>query len=305
MKTTMGLEGRYTIIVRGPGGDVKKRLEFKNLILNNGLNGVGTVQATAWHTTIGLGTGTSTPAVGDTSLSGTVISTTSTLSSTQGTVAAGYGWNIITKRFAQGAATGTWTEVGIGRTTNNLWSRALILDGAMNPTSLVVTSIDIVDIVYELRLYLNPNDVTGTRTIGGVSTSYVIRPVNVITPTFLWGGKWMDSAAPGGTAGHIFNGDSVLGAAYTSPTSVYAYSGASGASTAAYVDSSYTKVVTTTYGIGGANASGGIGAFSPLAYSDNDYGSVRPFKCSFSPPIAKTNTQTLALTFSYTWARRP
>ena len=303
MKTTMGLEGKYTIIVRGPDGGIKKQLEFKNLILNNGLNGIGTNQASAWYTTVGLGTGTSTPAVGDTSLSGTIISTTNTKSNTSGTVESTYGWQIITKRFAQGAATGTWTEVGIGRATNNLWSRALILDGASNPTSLVITSIDIVDIVYELRLYLAGADVTGSRTIGGVSTAYVLRPLNAIPPDRLWGGGWMTATAYGGFAGNIGNGG--LGAAYAPMNGIANADEGSSASTAPYVNNSYTKVVTTNYGTNGANTPGGIAAIAPFAHGDGSGGGILPFKCSFSPAIAKTNMQTLSLSFSYTWARRP
>lgn len=303
MKTIMGLEGKYTIVVRGPDGGIKKQLEFKNLILNNGLNGIGTNQASAWHTTVGLGTGTSTPAVGDTSLSGTIISTGTTQSNTNGVVASNYGWQIITKRFAQGAAAGTWTEVGIGRATNNLWSRALILDGAGNPTSLVITSIDIVDIVYELRLYLSGADVTGSRTIGGVSTAYVIRPLMAIAPDRLWGGSWMTATAWPGFSGNI--GDGALGAAYAPIGHIANANEGSSASTAPYVNNSYTKVATTNYGTNGANSAGGITAIAPFAHGNASGGGITPFKCGFSPAIAKTNAQTLSLSFSYTWARRP
>jgi hypothetical protein len=302
MKMKFGLEGRYRIVVRGPDMKIKQDLLFPNLILNNGLNGIGT-NGGAWHAVFCLGTGTSTPADTDVGLSGTIVSTGTLLSNTENVVTGQYGTHTIARRFAQGAATGTWTEVGVGKATNNLWSRALILDGLSLPTSLVITSIDIVDIVYELRCYLNPTDATGTRTIGGVSTSYVMRPRSAMSPARMWNGDWMSTTCIAGYGADIFTG--ALNASYTEPSSIWTSQQMASASTAAYVNGSYTKVATHNYDISGGNAPGGIAGIGPYANGDGWNGGVKPFKCSFSPPIAKLNTQTLALSFSYVWSRRP
>ena len=98
----LGFEGRFSITARNPDGSIRLIREFKNLITDLGLNGIGT-NGTAWSTLIGLGTGTATPSVSDTSLSGTVISVTGGTSSAGAvTSSPRYDWGRWTRTFAQG-----------------------------------------------------------------------------------------------------------------------------------------------------------------------------------------------------------
>lgn len=301
-----GLEGWFTIIARNPDGSIRLVREFKNLITDLGLNGIGTDGA-SWATVICLGTGTAAPNVIDTALSGTIISVTGG-TSTSGNVDSTphYSWNRWSRTFAQGAATGTWTEIGIGRSTTALWSRALILDGVSAPTSLPIIATDILTVQYELRVYYKETDTTGTKTVSGVSTDYIVRPYQKHTlPGRMLSGTWMGGASISTRPGLIvYSG--ALNAAWVAPGGSSA--GGFGSSTpytvGAYVASSYKKVNTFTADISNLNVAGGIAVAVPMLYGDYFDGGAVPFKFGFTPPIAKDSTKILSLTFSFSWARR-
>jgi hypothetical protein len=300
MNLKMGLTGKYTLRVTRPGVGVIRVLEFDNLITDLGLNGIGT-NGTSWVTAVALGTGTATPAVGDTSLSGPVVSTTTANGVASGAITTGtgrYGWARFTLRFAQGAATGNWTEVGIGRNSTTLWSRALILDANDNPTTLTILATDILDVDYEPRVYPNEEDVTGTRTIGGIDTDYIVRPMSIGNSSArdMLQGSWM--SVPATNYMTYYGTPGVLGANYINPTGSQV--SVSTPSVAAYSSGSYRKVVTYSASIIQANTTGGVFACAMLIHSSS-LGIY--FKCSFSPPIAKDNTKTLTLTFGFTWGR--
>ena len=304
MNMHTGLEGFYTLRVRGPDGIVRRELRFANLILDAGLNGIGT-NGTSWLTTAALGTGTAAPTPADTGLSSPV-STTTTLSGTNGAQTATtprYAWTRWTKRFAQGTATGTWTEVGVGRTATQLWSRALILDGLGAPTSLSVAAIEFVDIEYELRVYPNETDVTGVKTIGGINTTYTIRPRenDVTSAVAMVNGNWMTTI---GTSGALMFFNGALNANYIQPSGTSDSFATPTNQVAAYVNNSRTKRITYNSGISNGNLSGGVASIIAYEMYDGTHSS-RTFKCGFSPPIAKTNAYTLSLTFDFTWGRRP
>lgn len=299
MNLKLGLQGKYTLRVTRPGVGVIRVLEFDNIITDNGLDGIGTNGA-SWGGSVSLGTGTSTPAASDTSLSGTTLSTTTNNGFANGSITTGtnrYGWNRWTLRFAQGAAVGNWTEVGIGRSVSNLWSRALILDGNNNPTTLTIIATDFLDVDYELRVYPSEVDATGLRTIGGTDTNYIVRPAatGIQAALEMIGGNWM---APPQTNFINFYGTGVFGGNYIFPTGTSVSD--STLSVAAYSSGSYRKVVTYSASITQANVSGGVASCAMLIASNNN---GHRFKCGFTPPIAKDNTKTLALTFSFTWGR--
>jgi hypothetical protein len=299
MNLKMGLKGKYTLRVTRPGVGVIRVLEFDNIITDLGLNGIGS-NGTSWATAVALGTGTATPAVGDTAVSGTVVSTTTTNGTASGTITSGinrYAWYRWTRRFAQGVATGNWTEVGIGRNSTTLWSRALILDGSDMPTTLTIIATDFLDVDYELRVYPSEVDATGMRTIGGIDTNYIVRPASIAVGAAadMLAGGWM--LAPNSSFINYY-GPGVFGANYIFPTGT-SVSGSS-PSVAAYSSGSYRKVITYSASISQANVTGGVSAFS-MNFTGIVGGSN--FKCSFSPPIAKDATKTLTLTFGFTWGR--
>ena len=300
MNLKLGLQGKYTLRVTRPGVGVIRVLEFDNIITNNGLNGIGTNGA-SWAGSVSLGTGTATPAVGDTSLSGTTGSTTTYHAFASGAITTGtnrYGWARWTRRFAQGAVVGNWTEVGIGRSVSNLWSRALILDASDSPTTLTIIATDFLDVDYELRVYPSEVDATGMRTIGGIDTNYIVRPadISIAVASDMLQGSWM--SAPGASYMTFYGTPGVLGANYIFPTGGAVAD--SNSSVAAYSSGSYRKVVTYSASINQANTTGGVFACAML-FTSTTQGIF--FKCSFAPPIAKDNTKTLTLTFGYTWGR--
>ncbi len=299
MNLKMGLKGKYTLRVTRPGVGVIRVLEFDNLITDLGLNGIGT-NGTSWVTAVALGTGTATPAVGDTAVSGTVVSTTTSNGFASGDITSGtdrYSWARWTRRFAQGVATGNWTEVGIGRNSTTLWSRALILDASDMPTTLTIIATDFLDVDYELRVYPSEVDATGMRTIGGIDTNYIVRPAATgpAGAREMIEGAWM--LAPGSNYMNYY-GTGVFGANYIFPTGTLV--NVSSPSVAAYSSGSYRKVITYSASIFQANVTGGVSAVAML-FTSSSQGIY--FKCSFSPPIAKDNTKTLTLTFSFTWGR--
>lgn len=302
----IGMKGFFTITSRVPDGEgglrVHQKLEFQNLITNNGLNGIGT-NGTAWSTTIALGTGTATPNVSDTSLSGTVISVTSG-TSTGGDYTAGtprYRWGNWSKTFAQGAATGTWTEIGIGRSSTNLWSRARILDSGGSPSSITITAIEVLTVEYRLEVYQDETEHTGTIMIGGVIYDWTTRAYGGLSAFTMMSGSLMAGPSAAGYACGVWSG--ALNANYVLPTTGTEAGGATAVTVAAYVSGSYEKIITFSFPIGGGNLAGGISAMTPLMYGDSFNGGDRAGKIGFVPSIPKDNTKIMTMTFKWTWGR--
>lgn len=298
-KQKVGFEGIYRIILQDQYGGVRKFYEFPNLILNNGLNGIGT-NGTSWVTIIALGTGTGVPQATDTSLSGTVVTSTTSSSSSSGHVSTGdpYNWIIYRRRFGQGVATGNWTEVGIGRTSTNLWSRALILDSLGVPTTLTVIATDIVTIEYELRVYPKITDTTGTISISGVNYGYIVRPAAFGS----YGSHVVDLYVSGNLMGSnsssiiYYSGGIGTYTAYPSGTA----STLSGSPTVlSYSSGSYTKKMKWDAPI----SIGNVGGVRSVNYNIGTSNTVA-YQCQFDPVIPKTDQKTLSLTFGLTWARR-
>src|SRR5690606_4774599 len=72
------------------------------------------------------------------------------------------GWYEITvsHQFGQGQAAGNLSEIGIQHTSTSgpLWSRALILDGQGNPTTITVLPDDFLTCYYTLRIMIPKED---------------------------------------------------------------------------------------------------------------------------------------------------
>lgn len=67
----------------------------------------------------------------------------------------GFGWTRLTRQFGEGVAAGIVAEVGAGwaASGDTLFSRALITDGAGNPTTITVLSDEYLTVIYELRRF--------------------------------------------------------------------------------------------------------------------------------------------------------
>lgn len=267
---------------------------FPNLITNTGLDLLGN-QSTQVVTYARVGTGTATPAVTDTLLQsqgafGNSIQSTSNVARPTPP----YYWSRFTTiRIPIGSATGTWTEVGVAPTsTGNVWSRALILDGLGNPTSISVAADEALDVSYELRLFVNNSDQTGSVVISGVTYSTTLRPSQITSI--------------------IQNGPDAVGVPVTAASILWAMSGPIGAITGVpsgqadlsfgskalqtYSNGTYFRDVIFTWGLTDGNAVGGVGAIYI-------YNSTGIWQMGFSPSIPKDGTKILTLTFRYSWGR--
>lgn len=300
----MALEGQFRLVVRSADGDIKRDTGwFSNLILDSGLNRWGTGNVSGG---IAIGTGTTAPNASQTGLIAQSAFTTTTITGSTGNSGASpyYGIETVGYRFALGALNGNYSEVGIGWATGaNMFSRALIVDGVGNPTTITVTSSEQLDVYYTLRAYAPTVDTSTTVTIGGVSTTVLGRASLVSANGW---GTGMNSAKIGisdTTLFIVYTG--AIGAATGSPsgTSEFQPYGTSYNANNAYVNNSLTNSIVFTLGLNYGNLAGGIGACRVRPCSSSGYSPF--FQYQFTPAIAKTNTKTLSLTFSQSWARRP
>lgn len=268
---------------------------FPNLILNNGLNQIESTDG--MFNAASVGSGSAAPAAGQTQLANLVASTGSVQSIQSGNeLASGYGWRRLTFRFAQGAAAGNLSEVGVGSSSTNLFSRALILDGLGQPTTVTVLADEFLDVVYELRAYWPTTDVTGTATISGVSTGFVMRACEVGQ----WGASWISGPFGGNNNffGQCYAEGATLGAISASPSGTFIGQSDGSSRVGSYSNGSFSRTFRTSFGLNAVTQS--IGAIRLLSAGNSDV----LFQCSFDPPVAKTNQFNLDLDFTFSWARR-
>lgn len=268
---------------------------FPNLILNNGLNLMGTTPPLGRAM---VGTGTSTPTVSQTQLDARIASTV-TIESTI------YGSNLIDNyayvrrvfRFGVGVAAGNLTEVGVGNSDTSCFSRALILDGGGSPTSVTVLSDEYLDVTYEVRSYPVVTDVLATINIAGVDYDTIIRPSQF--------GAWGDlnhlrwPTVTGGMAATPSNASPNMRSAGTLGDYTVTAGGTSLAngSTAylAYTNNSYELTQRLTFGLTQGSADFGILEF---------YNALGRWKISFDPVVPKRSTNIFTLDFKLAWARK-
>lgn len=182
-------------------GTRRKVAEFKNLITNTGLNAMldRSSGKQYYGYNCAIGSGNTPPTVTDSALQSFLVYVGSgssgnsgkpTALQSRGYAADGtYSYYRYCFRFADGlAAYNNIQEVGIFAQgtggspvrPNVLCSRALILDGNGNPTSIAIQSDETLDIYYEIRFYPPSTDVVGSITLNGVNYPYNIRPIDFL-----------------------------------------------------------------------------------------------------------------------------
>lgn len=296
MSFNIGMQGRFKLVAHKLDGSSRVVADwFNNLILNNGLNGIATTNTMLDVACVG--SGTAAPAAGQTQLS-TLVSSTSTVQgvSAGNELASGYGWRRITFRFGQGAAQGNLSEVGVGASATNLFSRALILDGTGQPTTVTVLADEFLDVVYEIRVYWPTADATGTATVSGVSTAFTLRACEVGQ----WGAAWLTSAFGGNNnfTGQCWASGATLGAITGSPSGTFIGQTLSSNRVGSYNNGSFSRTFRLIFDLNGVTQS--IGAMRLLSAGNSDMN----FQCLFNPAVAKTNQFNLSLDFTLTWSRR-
>lgn len=171
--------GRFTISTDKRGVIA----EFDNIITNGGLDRMA--QNGDWMTWCQVGSGSSTPSALNTALDARIGAVNTLQATTSGSQAVEpyYTFRTRTYRFAPGLATGNISEVGVGwASAGGLFSRALILDGGGQPTTITVLADETLDVTYQFRFYPKTTDGTGTVTItgnSGATYTYIARAGNV------------------------------------------------------------------------------------------------------------------------------
>ncbi len=175
------VSGRFKFVAVNRNGERRILADwFPNLITDAGLDLIGNTPSYLSYCRVGSGSGT--PANSDSYLDNQIAYTGTQQSTSSGTsgVSPRYLWYKTTKRFAEGVAAGNISEVGMSNTSGNdtgdvLFSRALILDGEGNPTTITVLSDETLDVTYEFRRYIPETDTTGTITLRGTEHTYTGR----------------------------------------------------------------------------------------------------------------------------------
>lgn len=271
---------------------------FDNLITNRGMNAIGEQgqDASSLLAACQVGTGSVTPTFADTTLSNLIATTTTVLSDTYSMVVGPprYGRRTIVFRFAQGAAAGNLTEVGISyqRTANGLlYSRALIQDASGNPTVLTVLPTEFLDVEYETRLYVPTGDSTFNILVGGTPT--------VVTARVAFNGDgnhWcrgipnLDEVGVAAFRQYLYSG--ALGSESSYPSDQIA--GTFTPTMAPYVPDSYYRDYACSYGTNSGN-----GNIRCVVQGST----MGAFQFEYNPVIPKDNTKTMTLRFRHSWAR--
>lgn len=301
-----GLEGFFRLEVRkARTNELLRELEFENLITDIGLNALGTG---ANVNGVAIGTGTTAPAFTDTSLASYVAWTGSGVSGYpqygNNGVAFGYrGFRISAFQFQPGQLNGNYSEVGMvmGSNVNTLFSRALIVDGGGNPTTITILSDEYLSVFYTLRLYPPITDYVGTVDIAGVGTGlgYTRRMQQAngtVGPVYWKIG--METDFFNTISLRVYSGDLSANIAGGTPTGTT--TGAESGTEATYVNNSLYNTYTYRFGLNYGNQ------LHKTYMTDNQwnplFGNVR-HAWSLDTGFTKLNTQVLTVTFRISWAR--
>lgn len=311
IKQELGIEGYFNMVVRDAETlEVKRETGwFRNIITNMGLDRMsgenGSVN-TFMATGVAVGTGTNPPLATDTLLQTFRASTGSVLSTSQpySGVAPYWSGTRRTWRFAQGAASGNLTEVGIlinGATPFYVGSRALIKDASGNPTTLTVLSNEVLDVMYEARVYAQVGDVvTGPIAILDTDYTFTMRACNCAGGNFHQLVSAQGNSSSGGYRQsyrvRVWSGP--IGPATGQPSGTQNDTGAV-TTPATYSYGSFKRAHTFTL----TTAQGNITIKSFQLLEPNF--PVAQWQFQIDPPFVKDTTKTLTITVEFTWMRRP
>ena len=175
----------YVYLIDAETGEVKRELQFSNLITDAGLDLIGNGNSlNNIYTTLAVGTDNTTPTISDTTLGNEIASTANSDGQADfdgfETSPVEFAFRRRIRQFGQGQAIGNLTELGwkVGGVVAN---RTLFRDEENNVTTIIKTDRDLLKIVYEYRIFAPLDDVTGTFlfTPSSASIAYTIRSQNV------------------------------------------------------------------------------------------------------------------------------
>lgn len=302
-----GFKGRFRLIVSRTDGTVTKDSGwFDNLITDNGLDfpAIGPTQPFGGRFMFPgcfVGTGSAAPAFTDTSLQAYLATHNSAgpaLPGDNNTYTASlppYYKHYSSYRFGTGTAAGNISEIAVGASPTNIFNRALILDGLGAPTTITVLIDEVLDVIYEFRVYPPTVDETNTFVLNGVGQTVSSRAYDIASVPDIMRGIRRDG--PYDTASNFVTTNSTGLAPLTgSPTGPYA--GPSGSNTVfdSYVVGSRELGFTNYYALGDC-----VGTWKGLliAWSHGTR------QIHLVTPIVKSNAQQMTIAGKFVWNRYP
>jgi len=307
-----GMAGEYRIVARKADSGEERVLAdwFSNLITDIGLNNIVN---NGWKAWCHVGTGTNAPAEADASLQTPVASTAAISNSVTSNAGAPsyYSQASIDYTFPVGA--GTYTEVGVSNKahtdgTQLMFSRARIVDGSGNPTSITVLADEFLVVTYRIRIYPPLTDVSGTISIGSDVYNYTIRAANITNfgrwGNFLQNAGWGFSFNSSGNYLQLALYSGALAAVTTLPSGVLGSSPSGKFTNVAYIDGSYQVLGEVIAVFESYNSAGFIRSISWVKQTP----SGTPYRCGeyqlqFFPDVPKNVNIQLTFTLGMGWGR--
>lgn len=310
MQNNIGLAGEYNLVVTRPDGSTTETGWFKNLILDQGLDRIGTTfvqygydYSVMTYNHCQIGTGTTVPDATQTALTNFtagVVTSNASASVTNAGSPTYASSRVSAYAFAQGAVVGNMSEIGVGWSASGstLFSRALISDGTGSPTVITLTPIDQLTVYYKLTLTPVVTDGSGSVILGGTTYNYVSRLASI--------GNWCSNGYMFNSTNYLtFSSDPAVMVCPATTTTLGTITGfpagnasvSCTSSSAAYSLGSHYRDTTITLPVGNGNAAGGIGALVLV----QPYGMYTQYV--FTPAIPKDDTKVLSLTFRTLWSR--
>lgn len=299
----IGLEGIFNFKLTNTKTGETRQFEFKNLILNSGLDHftVNDVPITGCI----LGSSSTTPVVSNTTISNilgsSITQQASGVGSSNTTTLPYYTSRYWTYRFMEGVATGNISQVAmaygsVNTTTNTysgLFSLALVKDSNGTPITITKLADEVLDVTYTLRIYVPELDVTGVTNISGVAYNYTVRASSAASWNVFYSFYQVTYAS-------AYSG--AIGSLTSSPSGASSWNSSSTMSS--YVAGSFTRDIAVFWDLNAGNIGGirsvylGLGSGSACAIFQVEYSNATD-----GTAIPKDATKRLTLNYRLTWGR--
>jgi len=274
---------------------------FPNLITDSGLDKFGYYSGGSqfYDVFCRLGSGSATPDVTDLDLASPLGNSITKMSYLTGNSSSPlyYKWARTVYRFGPGIATGNISEVGVGwgPSSGQLFSRALILDGLGDPTTITKLADETLDVTYEFRINPSLDDFTGGFSLTGnkaASFTYTGRIANAGADIV----SYSSSTYPLVLAGISLNAyTGSMGSITGAPTG--SNGGASGGTPETYTPGSYKlNVNAMNFALGVGNNALGMKSFLIQCNQQS-------WQLELNTPIMKTSSDVLTLDVEVSWGR--
>lgn len=204
-------------------------------------------------------------------------------------------WHRTTFEFSPGAANGNLTKIGITNSSGSVFSVSLFKDAEGKPTTIQPIDNERLKVVYEHRVYIEPEDVI-VKTVDvykdkSVEFTFTIRPAWINRSTVaqnLNRGLYIESYSHGSDRPLIaYTGP--IGSVASTPSEYYSYE--NGISASSYINGSHVRNYSLNLGYNGFNTnSKGISSFMFTT-------SRGCYQIGIDPPLQKDNSQHIFINF--------